>query len=209
MRTAIRPTNFDFHQLAYHFLTLSAGDRLLRFGRLCSDLEVVAYTESLLRNREAIFVVKEPAPFIAGAMHLEFTDYGANLGLSVSDWARRHGVGTLLLERAVLVGGSCGIGTLFVRNLSANTAFRRLARRFGMKVAWVPATGSTRLDLPVRNGDPILGTNIVGQVTLADHCLRFQWEGTSSVDSSSAGILESMAALRKPGEKQLSTEVPS
>ncbi len=78
-----------------------------------------------------------------------------------------------------------------------------------MKVAWVSATGSTRLDLAARNGAPILGRTIAGQVTLADHCLRFQWEGASSVDSSSAGILESMAALRGPREKLLSTEVQS
>jgi hypothetical protein len=194
MRTAISPAYFDFHELAYHFLALSDADRLLRFGRVISDFEIVAYVEALYFSGDPVFVVTEPAPSIAGALHLEIPDCGGNLGLSVSDWARRQGIGALLLERAGLIAISRGISTLFVRNLSANIALRSLAHRVGMKVAWVPDTGVSRLDPPTGTRNPTHGKYIAEQVTLADHCLRFQWDDRSSVDSIPGDILEGTAA---------------
>ncbi len=194
MRAAISPAYFNIPDLTLHFLTLSAADRLLRFGRGISDFEIVAYVEKLIFGRDPVFVVAEPAPSIAGSAHLEIADCDGNFGLSVSDWARRQGIGGLLLERAALIAISRGISTLFVRNLSANIALRSLASRIGMKVAWVPDTGTPRLSLAGGNKNPIYGRYIGGQVTLADHSLRSKWKDRSRGDSFPGDILESMAA---------------
>ena len=57
-------------------------------------------------------MVVEPAPDIVGAVHLELAECGtANLGLSVSTWARGKGIGTLLLERTGLYASSRGVST--------------------------------------------------------------------------------------------------
>jgi GNAT superfamily N-acetyltransferase len=192
MRTVVSPTNSDFHELAYHFLTLSAGDQLLRFGKLRSDRGLAEYADTLVRRSEVAFLVREPAPSIAGVVHLQFTSTGVNLGLTVSDWARGQGIGTLLLERAVLFASSFGIGTLFARELSENSALRNLAIHAGMNVAWVLPDGSTRLDLPAGPRSPIAGKCDAGSMFLADHCLRFQAQSRQQVATPSVDALELM-----------------
>jgi len=182
MRTPVAPTKFDFHELAYHFLALSTTDRLLRFGRVSSDLEVVAYAESLLDGGQTVFVITEPAPSIAGVVHLEITDGGAILGLSVSEQARRQGIGALLLGRAGLVAISHGICTVFVRNLSVNSALKGLAPRVGMRVAALPQTGSAPSLLPSGKQDHPYAKYIAGRVTLVDHSARLQWGGHTRAD---------------------------
>jgi GNAT superfamily N-acetyltransferase len=174
MRSVICPTNLHFHDLASHFLALTASDRFLRFGWVMTDVEIVAYVESLLRSIGNVFVVVEPAPDISGVLHLEFADGGADLGLSVSAWGRGKGIGTLLLERAGLVAGARGLRTLFVRNLNFNAALRSLARRVGMQVACAPSARSVSLEVPAACNGGAARPGLVN-VMLADHSLRSQW----------------------------------
>jgi hypothetical protein len=183
MRTAICPTQLHYHDLAHHFLTLGSGDRLLRFGRVITDLEIVDYVESLFVSAAWVFVVVEPDRDISGVLHLEFTDRGAVLGLSVSWWACNEGIGTLLLQRAGLLARSWDLKTLFVRNLNLNTALQRLALRLGMNVA-----GSlyTPLAAPAANGHGVECDGFAGSITLADDSLRYQ----ESLESSDATLLE-------------------
>lgn len=175
MRTAICPTHLHFHDVASHFLALTAGDRYLRFGWVMSDVDIVAYVETLLRSVGNVFVVVDPAPDISGVLHLEFHDSGANLGLSVSAWARRKGIGTLLLERAALLASARNVRTLFAQNLSHNLALRRLALRAGMQVACASSALSTQLEVP--SGDELFAHRgpLEPTITLADHSLRSQW----------------------------------
>jgi GNAT superfamily N-acetyltransferase len=175
MRSAICPTHLHFHDLASHFLALTAGDRFLRFGWVMTDVDIVAYVESLLQSIGNVFVVTEPAPDIAGVLHVDFTSCGADLGLSVAAWARGKGIGTLLLEQAEVLASNRGVNTLFVRNLNFNTALRRLAHHAGMRIACAPGTRSTQLEALdpsewATGRDPATGT-----ITLADHSLRSQW----------------------------------
>lgn len=182
MRSAICPTSLHFHDLASHFLALPARDRFLRFGWVATDADIVAYVEELLPSIGNVFVVLEPAPDVSGALHLEFAGCGADLGLSVSPWARGKGIGALLLERARLVATACGARTLFVRNLNFNAALQRLARRVGMRVACAPGAASTRLELPAaRCGRGQVG-GFAENITLADHRLRSGWSKASVHD---------------------------
>ena len=192
MRSVICPTHLHFHDLASHFLALTAGDRFLRFGWVMTDVDIVAYVESLLQSIGNVFVVAEPAPDIAGVLHVDFTSGGADLGLSVAAWARGKGIGTLLLERAEVLATSRAVNTLFVRNLNFNTALRRLARHAGMQIACAPGVGSDQLEALdpsewVAGRDPAAGT-----ITLADHSLRSQWSQASCGDPPGCGLLESM-----------------
>jgi GNAT superfamily N-acetyltransferase len=184
MRTAICPTDLHFHDLASHFLALTSADRFLRFGWILSDDDIVSYVGALFPANDSVFVVAEPAPDICGAVHLDFTACGADLGLSVSAWARGKGIGTLLLERAGLLASARGVSTLFARNLNFNTALRRLAHRAGMRVACAPSARSARLELPAGRDGAARRGPFAGKMTLADYSLRFQWNRRPSVDSS-------------------------
>src|ERR1700741_1139314 len=98
MRSVICPTHLHFHDLASHFLALTAGDRFLRFGWVMTDVDMVAYVESLLQSIGNVFAIAEPAPDVSGVLHLNFDGGAADLGLSVSAWARGKGIGATLLE---------------------------------------------------------------------------------------------------------------
>jgi len=184
MRYAIALDSEHFHEVAAHFLSLNARDRHLRFGWVISDAELVSYVEDLLRRPEEVFGVLEPAPDVAGVACLDFSGGYASLGLSVAGWARGKGVGACLLERAAQHAGMRGERALYVYNLNANGALRRLALRLGMTVADALADGSTRLALPpAQNGAPAYDFAAqpltMASMTLADQSLRFHW-GTST-----------------------------
>lgn len=172
MRSAICPTHLHFHDMASHFLALAANDRYLRFGWVLSDWDIVAYVETLLNSTGNMFVVVEPAPDISGVLHLEFHGGGADLGLSVSAWARRQGIGSLLLERAALLASARGVRTLFARSLNHNAALRGLALHAGMQVACAP---SARLERPTAREALVERGPFTPKITLADYSLRSRW----------------------------------
>ena len=184
MRTAIRATQHHFHDLAGHFLALGSGDRLLRFGSVMTDAQIVAYVESVLGCADTVLIVAEPLRGISGVLHLESMGCGVTLGLSVSARSRGLGIGTLLLQRAELLACARGLGALFVRNLTLNTALQRLALGLGMNVVWEPSALATSLAVPAAAGGDALSKV---KITLADDSLRPQWNGfmpgTSLADS--------------------------
>ena len=183
MRSVICPTHLHFHDLASHFLALTAGDRFLRFGWVMTDVDIVTYVERLLQSIGNVFVVVEPAPDISGVLQIEFTRGGADVGLSVSAWARGKGIGTLLLERAALLASGCGVNTLFVRNLNFNAPLRRLAHQVGMQVACSPGARSSLAEAPAASESGAPGRSFAEGITLVDHSLRSQWSLAARADA--------------------------
>jgi len=179
MRTAICPTQLHFRKLARHFVALTSSDRFLRFGWVATDVDIVAYVESLFVSAASVFAVVEPDGDISGALHLEFADEGANLGLSVSSWARNQGIGSLLLQRAGLLACSWGLKTLFVRNLNFNSALQQLARHLGMNVAYPPNALIGRSETSELSSEDAEHEGFGGKITLVDDALRSQWDGAS------------------------------
>lgn len=192
MRSAICPTHLHFHDLASHFLALTANDRYLRFGWVLSDWDIVTYVETLLNSTGNVFVVLEPAPDISGVLHLELHDGGADLGLSVSAWARRQGIGSLLLERAALLASARGVRTLFARSLNHNAALRGLALRAGMQVACAPSIRSAQPERPADRDAFVERGPFTPKITLADRSLRSQWSPGRPRDATHAELGEPM-----------------
>ncbi len=192
MRSAICPTYLHFHELARHFLALNAGDRFLRFGWVMTDVDIVAYVESLLQSIGNVFLVVEPVPDVSGVLHMKMASGGAEVGLSVSSWARGKGIGGLLLERARLLAGARGARTLFVRNLNFNAALRRLAHHIGMQVACTRSGRSTLLEVPPASPSSAPHGVRPGRITLADYSLHSQWSAMAAAPSSASALPESM-----------------
>ena len=179
MRTAMCPTQLHFRKLASHFVSLTSGDRFLRFGWVATDVDIVAYVESLFVSAARVFAVVEPDGDISGVLHLEFTGGGANVGLSVSSWGRNQGIGTLLLQRAGLLVCAQGLKTLFVRNLNFNSALQQLALRLGMHVACTPNALGTLRETSEPDGHDVEHDGFCGRIAVVDDSLRSQWDGTS------------------------------
>ena len=170
MRTTIRPTHLHFRDLANHFLALSSGDRFLRFGWVMTDVEIVAYVESIFVSADNAWAVVEPDRDISGVMHLESMGCGVNLGLSVV-LAQRMGLRGVARARALT--------TLFVRNLRLNAALQQLALRLGMRVACAPNALTTSLEVPPANGHITQLDESRGKITLANDSLRPEWNAVS------------------------------
>jgi hypothetical protein len=179
MRAASYPTQLQFHDMAAHFLALSPGDRFLRFAWPITDWQIVAYVESMFAAGDSVFVVLEPDGDISGVVHLESMGCGLTVGVSVSAWARRMGIGTLLLRRAGAEASARGLKTLFVRNLNLNSALQRLALRLGMSVACAPAGLGTIVEAAPANRRCSHRDGFGAEITLADDSLRSQWNGAS------------------------------
>ena len=169
MRNTICPTSLHFHDLAAHFLALSPSDRTLRFGWAMSDDDIVVYVETIVRRVDPVFMVVEPTQDVSGVVHLEFTGCGADLGLSVSPWARSKGVGSSLLERACLLAAGRGVAALFVHKLGDNEQLQRLAQRAGLQVVCAAGDGAKQREpIVLRNG----GNEATPGIALVDHSLR-------------------------------------
>ena len=175
MKTAIATTQQQFHPLAAHFLALDSGDRFLRFGWTITDSQIVHYVESLLAAGDDVYAVIEPDGEVSGVLHLESMGCGVTVGLTVTAWARRAGIGTLLLRQATEHARAHGLRTLFVRNLNLHTALRRLALRLHLKVACTSRALACR---PLATGGAG-GNGRDEPITLADDSLRAQWSGDS------------------------------
>jgi hypothetical protein len=184
MRTAMCPTQLHFRKLASHFVGLTSGDRFLRFGWVATDVDVVAYVESLFVSAASVYAVAEPDGDISGVLHLEFTNAGANLGLSVSSWARNRGIGAFLLQRAGLLVRARSLKTLFVRNLKFNSALQQLAVRLGLNVACTPDALIERAKTPEPNGEHVEPDGFGGDITLVEDSLRSVWDGAPFDDPS-------------------------
>jgi acetyltransferase (GNAT) family protein len=177
MRIAMCPTQLHFRKLANHFVGLTSGDRFLRFGWVATDVDLVAYVESLFVSAASVFAVVEPDGDISGVLHLEFTNVGANLGLSVSSWARNQGIGTVLLQQAGLLACAQRLKTLFARNLNFNPALQQLALRLGMNVACTSNALITRAQTRGSNSHDVERDGFCGKITVVDDSLRSQWDG--------------------------------
>ena len=163
MRTAVCSTQLHFRRLARHFLSLTSGDRLLRFGSVLADIDIVAYVERLFVSASSVFVVVEPDQDISGVLAFEFTQRGGKLGL--------------LLQRAAVLARTRGLTTLFVPNLRFNTALQQLALSLGMNVACA-AGALTAMAEPPAGDRHELQDRAFAAITLADDSLVL--ESTSS-----------------------------
>src|SRR3954464_645575 len=120
--------------LVSHFLLLGPEDRRLRFGTPLSDYSVRQYVERIDFAHDAVFAVADDDLKFLGIAHLARGGGHAELGVSVLQDHRGHGLGGALLERAHLHARNWGVHALFMHCLIENAAMMRLARRQQMEI---------------------------------------------------------------------------
>ena len=135
-----------------HFLSLGAEDRRLRFGTPLRDESIRAYLKRIDFAHDHVFAVHDGAMRLLAVVHVAFGEGTAELGLSVLPEARNQGLGTALLERAVMHLRNRGIGQAFVHCLSENGSMMHIAHKLGMRV--VPCAGETDAYIRLAPGTP-------------------------------------------------------
>jgi GNAT superfamily N-acetyltransferase len=135
-----------------HFTALDAEDRRLRFGTALRDESIAGYVERIDFVRDGAFAVHDGGMRLLGVVHVAFTDGATELGISVLPEARNRGVGTALLERAVMHLRNRGSREAFVHCLSENGAMMHVARKLGMRI--IPCGGETDARIQVEPPTP-------------------------------------------------------
>ena len=126
-------------RIAEHIIALSEHDRYLRFGYSATDEQVNKYVDGLDFKRDEIYGIFDRRLKLIAMAHLAILSdpknpHCAEFGVSVGADARGKGLGTALLERAILHARSEQINMLFIHALSENTAMLKIARKAGAVV---------------------------------------------------------------------------
>ena len=114
--------------LLAHFCALSRRDAYLRFGTFVGAESLAAYVAGIRFDRSTVLGVYGDELELLGVAHL-FPEQGVvELGISVLARARRRGIGTLLMRRALGHARLIGARQLFMHCLAENDDLMRLAR---------------------------------------------------------------------------------
>jgi GNAT superfamily N-acetyltransferase len=162
----------DRAALERHFLALGAEDRRLRFGVPLNDFAIRGYVTRLDFERDAVFGVSGDDLQLVGAAHLGRADGHAELGISVLETSRNHGVGGALLARALLRARNWGVHALFMHCLTENSAMMHLARKQGMTIVTSEGETDAWLSVPPADAATHFGEVFEQRAALFDYALK-------------------------------------
>jgi GNAT superfamily N-acetyltransferase len=173
-------------RLLRHFLALSSGDRLLRFGSVLSDDLVSRYVENIDFSRDTVFGVYDRKLRLLGVGHLAFAprealpsvsasttkERVAEFGVSVAASARGMGVGSRLFERAAIRCRNVDIDTLYMHCLSSNKVMMHIAKKAGMAIHRDYGEADAYLKLPPANPASVLQEAVQEQAAMLDYTVK-------------------------------------
>ena len=155
-----------------HFLRLNAEDRRLRFGVPTADAVIRQYVKKLDFNQDAVFGIFDLNLALVAIAHLAYLpadkkrSRATEFGVSVLPKSRYKGIGSALLERAMVHARNTGVITLFVHCLAQNKVMMHLAKKSGMQIDYAFGEADACLKLPPANPSTILAEAV--NVQLAD-----------------------------------------
>jgi hypothetical protein len=120
--------------LLAHYLSLSTGDRNLRFGAAVAPESIATYVCGIDLANDAAFGVQDDAGMLVGAAHVATVGDIAEVGLSVLEAHRCLGMGTALFENAIVYARRRNTPRFIMHFHSSNAPIRRIARNVGMDI---------------------------------------------------------------------------
>jgi RimJ/RimL family protein N-acetyltransferase len=174
----------DRRRMLRHFLALDASDRLLRFGTVLKDPQVEAYVAKIDFSKDIVFGVLNRMFQLVGVGHLAFLEkHGerekattkervAEFGVSVSQSARGHGVGSRLFERAAINCRNSDIDTLYMQCLSSNKTMMHIAKKAGMQIKREYGEADAYLHLPPPSPSSVLQEAFEEQFAAIDYAVK-------------------------------------
>lgn len=164
-------------RLLKHFLALTSGDRLLRFGSIVSDEVVTRYVEGLDFSRDTIFGVYDRRLRLLGVGHLAFAMRGAarvaEFGVSVDAAARGLGVGSALFRRAAIHCRNADVDTLYMQCLSSNKVMMHIAKKAGMEIHRDYGEADAHLKIPPADPGSVMQEAWQEQAATLDYTFKF------------------------------------
>ena len=177
-------TSADRERLLTHFLELGSEDRMLRFGQIVPDHVIENYVNGIDFTKDTAFGVFDAQLRIVGVGHLAYlaaSEEGrkAELGVSVSESARRRGIGSRLFARAAIRCRNSNVTTLYMHCLSRNSTMMHIAKNAGMEIQYEYGEADAYLTLPPSDSVSIMTELLQEQAAVFDYAFKRQARNAS------------------------------
>jgi GNAT superfamily N-acetyltransferase len=172
-------TSADRERLLAHFLALGSDDRLLRFGQMVPDHVIENYVNGIDFTKDTVFGVFDTQLALVGAGHLAYLAESAGgrtaeLGVSVSENARRRGIGSRLFERAAIRCRNSNVTTLYMHCLSRNSTMMHIAKKAGMEIQYEYGEADAYLTLAPSDSVSLITELLQEQAAVFDYAFKRQ-----------------------------------
>ena len=175
----------DRFRIRKHFLSLDKDDRLLRFGTMLPDEQVIAYVNKMDFERDSIYGVYNHVFKLVAVGHLAFApkeqlttaavtakEKVAEFGVSVLAIARGQGIGSKLFQRAAIHCRNADVDTLYMQCLSSNQTMMHIAKKAGMEIHREYGEADAYLRLPPPSPGTVMQEAIEEQVATIDYTFK-------------------------------------
>lgn len=175
----------DRYRVRKHFLSLDKDDRLLRFGTVLPDQQVIAYVDKIDFERDTIYGVYNQVFKLVAVGHLAFApkqaagaeqvtskDKVAEFGVSVLAVARGQGIGSKLFQRAAMHCRNADVDTLYMQCLSSNQTMMHIAKKAGMEIRREYGEADAYLKLPPPSPGTVMQEAIEEQFATFDYTFK-------------------------------------
>lgn len=176
----------DRRRMLKHFMALDDSDRLLRFGTVLPDEQLIAYVDKIDFSHDTVYGVYNRVFKLVAVGHLAFApketlppgklsttkDKEAEFGVSVSRSARGLGMGSKLFERAAIHCRNSDVDTLYMHCLSSNQTMMHIAKKAGMEIQRDYGEADAYLRLLPPNPASVLQEAIEEQFATIDYTLK-------------------------------------
>ncbi len=172
----------DRRRVLRHLLALDRDDRLLRFGSMIPDEQIVAYVDKIDFSRDIVFGVVNNVFQLVGMGHLAFAsaegrksttkEQVAEFGVSVSKSARGQGVGTRLFQRAAIHCRNSDVDTLYMQCLTSNQTMMHIAKKAGMRIKREYGEADAHLELPPPSPGSVMAEALEEQFAAIDYTVK-------------------------------------
>lgn len=170
----------DRRRMLKHFMGLDNSDRLLRFGTVLPDEQVIKYVNKIDLSRDVVLGVYNNVFKLVAVGHLAFApkteatekERVAEFGVSVSKSARGLGIGSRLFERAAMHCRNQDVDTLYMQCLSSNRVMMHIAKKAGMEIKREYGEADAYLQLPPPNPGSVLQEALEEQFAMIDYTLK-------------------------------------
>ena len=169
----------DRFRMRKHFLSLDRDDRLLRFGTVLPDEQVIAYVDKINFERDTIYGVYNHVFKLVAVGHLAFApkgqgdnDKSAEFGVSVLASARGQGIGSKLFQRAAIHCRNADVDTLYMQCLSSNQTMMHIAKKAGMEIHREYGEADAYLRLPPPSPSTVMQEALEEQFATIDYTFK-------------------------------------
>ncbi|HEU5436573.1 MAG TPA: GNAT family N-acetyltransferase [Telluria sp.] len=170
----------DRFRMRKHFLSLDKDDRLLRFGTVLPDEQVIAYVDKINFERDTIYGVYNHVFKLVAVGHLAFApaskdtakEKSAEFGVSVLASARGQGIGSKLFQRAAIHCRNADVDTLYMQCLSSNQTMMHIAKKAGMQIHREYGEADAYLTLPPPSPGTVMQEALEEQFATIDYTFK-------------------------------------